>query len=200
MGSAGASLAGKNSARTGKKGAERAHSGCDGAGARKEAARNAVCTGHWDRFLECAAEKHARPAATALDRGINAHELRFDHGHVVAELRSDAADFDLIAAAHAVKRGVALNAPRIAASALYGVDAANVQIDDYQFAISLDRHRIGDVGAAPKIGRHLAANPECRVQINTRRLGRLRHARRPRCPGNRWADLVARGLPWLLPS
>ena len=30
--------------------------------------------------------------------GINAHELRFDHGHVVAELRSDAADFDLIAA------------------------------------------------------------------------------------------------------
>ena len=90
--------------------------------------------------------------------GINAHELRFDHGHVVAELRSDAADFDLIAAAHAVKRGVALNAPRIAASALYGVDAANVQIDDYQFAISLDRHRIGDVGAAPKIGRHLAAN------------------------------------------
>jgi hypothetical protein len=83
-----------------------------------------------------------------------------------------------------VKRGVALNAPRIAASALYGVDAANVQIDDYQFAISLDRHRIGDVGAAPKIGRHLAANPECRVQISTRRLGRLRHARRPRCPGN----------------
>ncbi len=59
-----------------------------------------------------------------------------------------------------MKRGVALNAPRIAASALYGVDAANVQIDDYQFAISLDRHRIGDVGAAPKIGRHLAANPE----------------------------------------
>ena len=52
-----------------------------------------------------------------------------------------------------MKRGVALNAPRIAASALYGVDAANVQIDDYQFAISLDRHRIGDVGAAPKIGR-----------------------------------------------
>jgi hypothetical protein len=35
-----------------------------------------------------------------------------------------------------VKRGVALNAPRIAARALYGVDAANVQIDDYQFAIS----------------------------------------------------------------
>jgi hypothetical protein len=62
-----------------------------------------------------------------------------------------------------VKRGVALNAPRIAASALYGVDVANVQIDDYQFAISLDRHRIGDVGAAPKIGRHLAANPECQV-------------------------------------
>ena len=29
--------------------------------------------------------------------GINAHELRFDHGHVVAELRSDAANFDLIA-------------------------------------------------------------------------------------------------------
>src|SRR4029453_384018 len=29
---------------------------------------------------------------------INAHELRFDHGHVVVELRSDAADFDLIAA------------------------------------------------------------------------------------------------------
>lgn len=99
-----------------------------------------------------------------------------------------------------MKRGVALNAPRIAASALYGVDAANVQIDDYQFAISLDRHRIGDVGAAPKIGRHLAANPECRVQINTRRLGRPCHARRPRCPGNWWADLVARGLPWLLPS
>ena len=99
-----------------------------------------------------------------------------------------------------MKRGVALNAPRIAASALYGVDAANVQIDDYQFAISLDRHRIGDVGAAPKIGRHLAANPECRVQINTRRLGRLRHARRPRCPGNRWADLVGCGLAWLLRS
>jgi hypothetical protein len=88
------------------------------------------------------------------------------------------------ALARAVKRGVALNAPRIAASALYGVDAANVQIDDYQFAISLDRHRIGDVGAAPKIGRHLAANPECRVQISTRRLGRLCHARRPRRPGN----------------
>jgi len=99
-----------------------------------------------------------------------------------------------------VKRGVALNAPRIAASALYGVDAANVQIDDYQFAISLDRHRIGDVGAAPKIGRHLAANPECRVQITTRCLGRLNPTRRPRCPGNRWADLVARALPWLLPS
>jgi hypothetical protein len=99
-----------------------------------------------------------------------------------------------------VKRGVALNAPRIAASALYGVDAANVQIDDYQFAISLDRHRIGDVGAAPKIGRHLAANPECRVQITTRCLGRLSATRRPRCPGNWWADLVARGLPWLLPS
>ena len=30
--------------------------------------------------------------------GINAHQLRFDHGRVVAELRSDAADFDLIAA------------------------------------------------------------------------------------------------------
>jgi len=30
--------------------------------------------------------------------GINAHELRFEHGHVVAELRSDATDFDLIAA------------------------------------------------------------------------------------------------------
>jgi predicted RNA-binding Zn ribbon-like protein len=29
--------------------------------------------------------------------GINAHELRFDDGRVVAELRSDAADFDLIA-------------------------------------------------------------------------------------------------------
>ena len=29
--------------------------------------------------------------------GINAHELRFDDGHVVAELRNDAADFDLIA-------------------------------------------------------------------------------------------------------
>ena len=29
--------------------------------------------------------------------GMNAHELRFDHGHVVAELRSDAANFDLIA-------------------------------------------------------------------------------------------------------
>jgi hypothetical protein len=100
-----------------------------------------------------------------------------------------------------VKRGVALNAPRIAASALYGVDAANVQIpDDYQFAISLDRHRIGDVGAAPKIGRHLAANPECRVQITTRCLGRLSATRRPRCPGNRWTDLVAGGLPWLLPS
>jgi predicted RNA-binding Zn ribbon-like protein len=28
--------------------------------------------------------------------GINAHELRFDDGRVVAELRSDAADFDLI--------------------------------------------------------------------------------------------------------
>ena len=82
-----------------------------------------------------------------------------------------------------MKRDVALNVPRIAASALYGVDAANVQIDDYKFAISL-RHRIGDVGAAPKIGRHLAANPECRVQITTRRLGRLPRARRPRRPGN----------------
>jgi predicted RNA-binding Zn ribbon-like protein len=30
--------------------------------------------------------------------GINAHQLRFDHGHVVAELRSDVGDFDLIAA------------------------------------------------------------------------------------------------------
>jgi hypothetical protein len=99
-----------------------------------------------------------------------------------------------------VKRGVALNAPRIAASALYGVDAANVQIDDYQFAISLDRHRIGDVGAAPKIGRHLAANPECRVQITTRCL--VRRPLRPPFPGpgNRWADLVRGGLPWLLPS
>jgi predicted RNA-binding Zn ribbon-like protein len=29
--------------------------------------------------------------------GINAHELRFDDGRVVAELRNDAADFDLIA-------------------------------------------------------------------------------------------------------
>src|SRR4029434_9745478 len=29
--------------------------------------------------------------------GINAHELRFDDGHVVAELRDDAANFDLIA-------------------------------------------------------------------------------------------------------
>ena len=29
--------------------------------------------------------------------GINAHELRFDDGHVVAELRNDAANFDLIA-------------------------------------------------------------------------------------------------------
>jgi predicted RNA-binding Zn ribbon-like protein len=29
--------------------------------------------------------------------GINAHELRFDHGRVVAELRNDAANFDLIA-------------------------------------------------------------------------------------------------------
>src|SRR6188472_1372751 len=29
--------------------------------------------------------------------GINAHQLRFDHGHVVAELRRDAANFDLIA-------------------------------------------------------------------------------------------------------
>jgi predicted RNA-binding Zn ribbon-like protein len=28
--------------------------------------------------------------------GINAHELRFDHGLVVADLRNDAADFDLI--------------------------------------------------------------------------------------------------------
>ena len=99
-----------------------------------------------------------------------------------------------------MKRGVALNAPRIAASALYGVDAANAQIDDYQFAISLDRHPIGDVGAAPKIGPHLAANPERRVQITTRCLGRLSATRRPRCPGNRWADLVARGLPWLLRS
>ncbi len=99
-----------------------------------------------------------------------------------------------------MKRGVALNAPRITASALYGVDAANAQIDDYQFAISLDRHSIGDVGAAPKIGRHLAANPECRVQISTRCLGRLSAPRRPRCPCNRGADLVAGGLPWLLPS
>lgn len=54
--------------RAGKKGTERAHTGCDGAGARKEAARNAVCTGHWDRFRECAAENHARLAAPALDR------------------------------------------------------------------------------------------------------------------------------------
>jgi len=29
--------------------------------------------------------------------GINAHELRFDDGHVIAEIRNDAADFDLIA-------------------------------------------------------------------------------------------------------
>jgi predicted RNA-binding Zn ribbon-like protein len=29
--------------------------------------------------------------------GINAHELRFDDGRVIAELRNDAADFDLIA-------------------------------------------------------------------------------------------------------
>src|SRR5262245_61775601 len=41
-------------------------------------------------------------AALALLRehwiaGINAHELRFDDGHVVAELCNDAADFDLIA-------------------------------------------------------------------------------------------------------
>ena len=99
-----------------------------------------------------------------------------------------------------MKRGVALNVPRIAASALYGVDAANVQIDDYQFATSLDRHRIGDVGGAPKIDRHLAPNPECRVQITTRCPGRLRATRRPRCPGNRWADLVACSLPWLLRS
>jgi predicted RNA-binding Zn ribbon-like protein len=30
--------------------------------------------------------------------GINAHELRFDDGHVVTEIRNDAADLDLIAA------------------------------------------------------------------------------------------------------
>ena len=30
--------------------------------------------------------------------GINAHELRFDDGQVIAEIRNDAADFDLIAA------------------------------------------------------------------------------------------------------
>src|SRR5437762_698726 len=30
--------------------------------------------------------------------GINAHELRFDDGQVIAEIRNDAADFDLIGA------------------------------------------------------------------------------------------------------
>jgi predicted RNA-binding Zn ribbon-like protein len=30
--------------------------------------------------------------------GIEAHELRFEHGRIVADIRSDAADFDLIAA------------------------------------------------------------------------------------------------------
>ena len=38
------------------------------------------------------------------------------------------------------------------------------------------------------------------VKLTTRCLGRLSATRRPRCPGNRWADLVAGGLPWLLPS
>src|SRR5213082_3214051 len=62
----GASLTGKNSAHTGKKGAEGAHSGCDCAGAGKGTPRNAVCAGRRDRFRECAAERHPQGATRVL--------------------------------------------------------------------------------------------------------------------------------------
>jgi hypothetical protein len=93
-----------------------------------------------------------------------------------------------------VKRGVALNTPRIAASALYGVDAANVQID-----------ATGDSDSGRgivAIGNGMATTDRLpSIAMGFQSIVLTKSAtRRPRCPGNRWADLVARGLPWLLPS
>ena len=49
--------------------------------------------------------------------------------------------------------------------------------DDDQFAISLDRHGVGDVGAMINIGHDHAADPERRIEVS---IGRLRHLRRLR--------------------
>ena len=98
-----------------------------------------------------------------------------------------------------MKRGVALNVPIIAASALYGVDAANVQIDDYQFAtvwtataLAMSVRRLRSVVTSPPF-----PNVGSRSQPGA---GPPIPCAPARCPRNRWADLVAGGLPWLLPS
>src|SRR5205823_2210532 len=64
--------------------------------------------------------------------------------------------------------------------------------DDYQFAISLDRHRVGAVGAATKIGCHLAANSECRVQIASGSMCCLRTNNEPSQHSRRGNDSAAR--------
>ena len=97
MGGTGASPAGKYSSRADKKGEERTHIGC-GCAARAKVFREtlfALITG----IVSGSAPPKAMLAVLREHwiAGINAHELRFDHGHVVAELRSDAANFDLIA-------------------------------------------------------------------------------------------------------
>jgi len=46
--------------------------------------------------------------------------------------------------------------------------------DDDQLAISLDRHRVGDVGATINIGHQRAADTECRIEISSRSLRHLR--------------------------
>ena len=97
MGGTGASPAGKYSSRADKKGEERTHIGCGCVGPCKGVRETlfALITG----IVSGSVPPKAMLAVLREHWivGINAHELRFDHGHVVAELRSDAANFDLIA-------------------------------------------------------------------------------------------------------
>ncbi len=57
--------------------------------------------------------------------------------------------------------------------------------DDHQLAIRLNGHCVRPIGAMVKIGHHLAAEPECRVEISISRLHCLRIGKKSQHTGRR---------------